>query len=93
MEKYTIIYGKTCTTIFDSYLIPNEELSKVANKILITRAKYGYETTRSQYSYRCEIKAHNRLYKLHLFRKHTKNADLEEPIKWYLDLLFRIIGR
>ena len=36
--------------------------------------------------------AHNRLYKLHIFRSHTKDVDLNYPQKWYEKLIYRILS-
>ena len=39
-----------------------------------------------------EWTGHNRLYRLGLFKSHTKDVDLEYPIKWYYNLIWNIIG-
>lgn len=39
-----------------------------------------------------EWTAHNRLYKLGLYKSHTKDVDLEYPIKWYYELAWFILG-
>lgn len=36
--------------------------------------------------------AHKLLYKLGLFRKHTRDVDLEFPQKWYIRTLYYIFG-
>ena len=84
----------TYSKIINSYLISTKNDYKELIDILITsRKSLNYAISRSNKSYECEVRAHNRLYKLGLFKSHTKDTDLEENIKWYLDLLFRIIGR
>jgi hypothetical protein len=35
---------------------------------------------------------HNRLYKLHILRDRTKDVDLEYKQKWYLKVLYSILG-
>ena len=36
---------------------------------------------------------HNNLYKLHLFRSHTKDADLDWPQKWYEPIVWWLLSR
>lgn len=88
-----IKYTKNCTKIYDSYLIPNNELNKVVYKIIKERKAKDLPVTREVKSYVREIKAHNRLYKLGLFRNHTKDTDLEENIAKKNETIYKIIGR
>lgn len=83
-------YNKKKTTIYDSYLMKN--VSKKVKEIIKERKEKGYKTNRSLNSYIRETKAHNRLYKLGLFKKHTKNTDLEENIKLWKEIAYFIIG-
>lgn len=83
-------YTKKLTKIYDSYLIKNVKAE--VKDIIIKRQKEGYKTNRTMRSYIRETKAHNRLYKLGLFKKHTKNTDLEENIKWWKEIVYFIIG-
>lgn len=85
-----IEYTKKKTTIYDSYLMKN--ISKEVKEIIKERKEKGYKTNRTLNSYIRETKAHNRLYKLGLFRKHTKNTDLEENIKLWKEIAYFIIG-
>ena len=83
-------YTKKKTTIYDSYLMKN--VSKEVKEIIKERKEKGYKTNRSLNSYIRETKAHNRLYKLGLFKKHTKSTDLEENIKLWKEIAYFIIG-
>lgn len=86
-------YYKSKTKIYDSYLIKNKDVSEKIDEILLTRKCIkNLPTTRTKRSYIAETKAHNRLYKLGMFKKHTKNTDLEEDIKWWKEIVYRIIG-
>ena len=85
-----IEYNKKKTTIYDSYLMKN--VSKEVKEIIKERKEKGYKTNRSLNSYIRETKAHNRLYKLGLFKTHTKNTDLEENIKLWKEIAYFIIG-
>ena len=80
------------TKIYDSYKLSNEEIKNIVVTIIYKRLKKYLSVTRTQRSYEREIKAHRRLYKLHYKVEHTKDTDLEEPIKWYRELIYFIIG-
>ena len=86
----SVKYTKKKTTIYDSYLMKN--VSKEVKEIIKERKEKGYKTNRTLNSYIRETKAHNRLYKLGLFKKHTKNTDLEENIKLWKEVVYFIIG-
>lgn len=84
--------SKNCTTIYNCYKYTDKEIDELSTKIIRERTKRKFTLTRTAKSYACEIRAHKRLYKLHLFRLHTKDADCEDPISKFKDILFRIIG-
>ena len=85
-------YHKSSTRIWDSYLLKNDELDEVVNEIMESRLLMRYPVTRCHNDYVREIKAHNRLYKMGLFRSHTKDTDLEENIKRYKKIIYSILG-
>lgn len=90
--KDTLIhYNDAVVTIVDSYKVTYED------EMYDILTKFEYETKyyskRSISSWIKEWKAHNRLYKLGLFRRHTKDCDLEENEKWWRLLIYEIIGR
>lgn len=85
-------YTKNNTKIYDCYLLDNKQIRSIAEEIELARLNKELPQTRSRGSYYYEIKAHKRLYKLGLFRIHTKDCDCEENIKKWKDRLFRIIG-
>lgn len=88
-----ITYTKTCTKIYDSYeLKTDDSIKEIALKIATTRMIKDLPQTRTEKSYCNEIKAHNRLYKLGLFRSHTKHTDLEEPISKFKELIYTILS-
>lgn len=92
IDKYTCYITEKNTKIIDSYLIPDEDLDLLVKQIIIERKNRNYIVTRSEASYKREIKVHNRLYKLHLLRNHTKDTDLEEPIKKQAVFIYNIFG-
>ena len=86
-----IIYTENNTKICNSYLLTRDEIYDVALEIVKTRIARRLPR-RGIISYIREIKAHNRLYKLHLFRSHTKHCDLEEPISKFKELIYTILS-
>lgn len=83
-------YTRIKTIIYDSYLMTN--VAKQVEDIINERVDMDLDTTRTLKSYIRETNAHNRLYKLGLFREHTRNCDLEEDIKWWKEIIYFIIG-
>jgi len=85
-----IIYSKYNTKIIDGYL--EENIDRLVEEIITVRKAKKYPVTRTKASYIAEWKAHNRLYRLHIKRTHTKDVDMEEPINKFIDIIWRIIG-
>lgn len=85
-----IVYTNNNTKIYDSYTYNN--ISSLVKEILQERLEKDLPITRSMISYAREIKAHNRLYKLGLFRSHTKDCDCEENIVKWKEIVYSIIG-
>ena len=86
----SIRYDDKGITILDSYKITNK--TRMYAILSFFRRQTKYESKRSINSWIREWKAHNRLYKLGLLKKHTKDCDLEENEKWYRLVLYHIIG-
>lgn len=85
-----IKYDKKGVSIINSYKVTIAE-----DMIIILRLfqlKTYYKSRRTLKSWVKEWKAHNRLYKLGLFRNHTKDCDLEENEKWWRLLAYQILG-
>ena len=85
-----IKYDNKNITIYDSYKIQNTEYMEVI--LSLFKLKTGYKTERSMKSWIKEWKAHNRLYKLGLFKKHTVDCDLEENEKLHRLIIYQILG-
>lgn len=47
---------------------------------------------RSYESLMAEWRAHNRLYSWGIKRSHTADVDLNYPLKWYMELIYRVLG-
>ena len=89
-----IIYTENNTKICNSYLLGQDDskIGDIVIEILRTRRDRGLPITREPKSYTKEIKAHNRLYKLGMFKSHTKDCDCEENIKKWKNVVYSIIG-
>ena len=85
-----ITYKNKLTKIYNSYLLT--DIPIVIDEVIEKRKEKGFDINRSRRSYIAKTKAHNRMYKLGLFKKHTKNTDLEEDIKLWKEIVYRIIG-
>ena len=83
-------YTKNLTTIYDGYKM--KDVEEVIKKMMEERYKRKLPITRSLQSYIAETKAHNRLYKLGLFRSHTKDVDLEENIASWKEAIWFMLG-
>ena len=86
----TIKYWIDNTCIYNSYRI--EDIDLTIRKIIIGRTVRGFKSKRSFGSYARELKAHIRMYKMHLFRSHTKDTDLEEDIKFWKEVVYFFFG-
>lgn len=75
--------------IFNSYQLTDKQIENAINTAI---KEDGFKTKRSMQSLVAEVKTHNRLYKLGLFIKRTKDTDLESEINPILDIIYRILG-
>ena len=92
MESFEIVVSDNNIRIENGYLVRCRDFEFVLNSI---RANEPNEVTehRSNYSLSCEWAVHNALYKLGLFRSHTKDVDLNYPcrLEWFYIVLGSII--
>lgn len=85
-----IKYSKNVVTIVDSYKITNKYTMHIILNLFKLRTRYT--SNRTIKSWVKEWKSHNRLYKLGLFKSHTKDCDLEEHEKLHRLLIYEILG-
>lgn len=91
-----IIYYEDSTKVTNSYLLDDDDIERVAAEIAYSRScKFDWRCIylRNEKSYIKEIKAHNRLYNLGLFKSHTQDCDLEEDQKLIYKIIYELIGR
>lgn len=86
-----ITYTEDNTHVENSYLATDLDLE--VGYIIRERYLRSLPQTRSFDSYVREWRGHNRLYKLGLFKSHTKDADLDENQKLIHKIIWDIIGR
>lgn len=91
INRTIIEYDAGNVRIVDSWKVETEVFMEYILKEFIKET--GYESRRSIKSWIREWKAHNRLYRLGLFRSHTKDTDLEENEYWWRLVVYNIIGR
>lgn len=86
-----IEYNSSNIKLIDSYKIKNKSDMRA---ILSTfKLNTGYKSKRSIRSWLREWRFHNRLYRLGLFKSHTKDCDLEENEKIHRRIIYFIFGR
>lgn len=85
-----IQYDKSNIKIINSYKIKKEK--DMEDILFWFMFKTGYKSKRNILSWIKEWKAHNRLYKLGLYRSHTVDCDFAENEKWCRLLVYSIIG-
>ncbi len=90
LGNVTIIYDNKDIKIINSYKIKTEREMIAILKTFKNRT--GFQSKRTLKSWIKEWKAHNRLYKLGLFKSHTIDCDLEENEKWWRLLAYQILG-
>ncbi len=86
----TIEYDSGNVRIKDSYKIREEE--DITTILILFKMKTNYNSKRNLKSWIKEWKTHNRLYRLGLFRSHTKDCDLEENEKKRRLIAYKILG-
>ena len=89
MESFDVVVSENNIRIENGYLVRGRDFGFVLNCI---RASEPNEVTanRSNYSLSCEWAVHNVLYKLGVFRSHTKDVDLNYPCR--LEWLYIVLG-
>ncbi len=98
MNKEIIIEGQRCIlsdnniTIKNSYKIKDKYIMKFVDLLYLKSIELGFKYTRSKRSWAKEIEAHNRLYKLGLFRSHTIDTDLSENESRFRLFIYNIIS-
>lgn len=79
--------------IIDSYQITNrEKMKEILLKAIEKATEEGYFTNRSLNALVKEWVSHNRLYQLHLFRGHTRDADFEANESKFRRFVYFFLG-
>ena len=91
IDEILIEYDAGNVRIVDSYKVKKKE--DMLEVLIWFKLKTGFRSRRSMDSWIREWKAHNRMYKLGIYRSHTRDCDLEELEKWHRRLVYWFIGR
>lgn len=90
--EYACDITKNNVHIRDSYKVT----SKAQMKEILYAIQYKHPDCntfkRSYNSLIAEWRAHNRLYRLGIEKDRTRSVDLNYPLKWYVELAYRILG-
>lgn len=88
-----IIYSPNNTKVINSYLLSTRKaIKEEVEWIKENRIARNYKVSRTTNSYVREWLGHNRLYRMGLFRSHTKDVDLQEPSSLLNELIWLILG-
>lgn len=86
-----VVCYKDNIKIKQSYIITNTKRMEEILTTILERTTI-YKSERTLKSLLKEWKFHNRLYKMHLFRKHTSDCDLESNQKLFYKIVYFILG-
>ena len=90
-KNIKVEFSKDNIKIYDSYTTTDEK--DMAMILSIISIYPQYNLTRERKELIDEWKFHNLLYKLHLFRSHTKDTDLNENESKFRKLVYKIVGK
>lgn len=91
-KVYRIYLSDDEIIIFDSYRVRRIKDMVHIIKILRVLVESKPVNSRSMFSVICEWRAHNLLYTLGIKRNHTKDVNLELHPKWYMNIIYPIVG-
>ena len=92
-EKYLVNYNKVYTRVDDSYKAKTKDVLRFVFKIRTLIFLYsGIIYKRNASSWAVEWVAHSRLYKLGLFKIHTKDVDFDEDESLFRRICYHIIA-
>lgn len=83
---------KNCITIVDCYQLYDKDTIKECLRTLKKLHPECEVFKRSDKSLMREWRAHARLYKLGIYKEHTKDCDMEYPIERKYEIIWSIIG-
>lgn len=90
IEDLKVKITKKNVRIIDSYKITDtEKMKQILNEIM---KNPNYKLTRKINDLIDEWQFHNFAYKIHLFRKHSKDVDLSENESLFRRIVYKIFG-
>lgn len=94
IEGYMCICTDKYVTIVDSNKVPNSDIPRFV-KLLRIKIKNdtNFKYKRSEESWIKEWRAHNKIYKMGMFRSHTKDVDFDEDESKIRLIAYEIFGK
>lgn len=88
--RVEIEYDAGNVRVLESYKVKNKKVMRYVLEYF--KEREGFKSRRSIRSWVREWVAHNRMYKLGMFKGHTRDCDLEELEGWHRRVIYFIIG-
>ena len=78
--------------VIDSWDVSKETFDPFLNKLRKENPENAVLVNRSNKSLRREWALHNFLYDIGIWKSHTKDVDLNYPLKWYISAIYWVFG-
>ena len=78
--------------IVDSYLIRKRDFKEALRKIHSEHLEHRVLLERNWNHVCLEWACHNFLYSIRVLRSHTKDVDINTPLKWYVKVAYAVCG-
>lgn len=82
----------TCIQLLDSYKLSKSDIKLIIDNIIHDYPENNVIKHRTRYSMLSEIYVHNFCYMLNIFRERTRTTDINYPINWVAEQIYKIIG-
>ena len=92
MMRNNVVVTENNIHITDSAFLSERDADGLLYRIAAVYPACPVVINRSHESMMRELAAHTLLYKLHLFRSHTKDVDLNYPQRWWVSLAYNVFG-
>ena len=92
IEDIVYTVSKNNIKVVDSWDVSKETFDPFLKKLREENPENAVLVNRSNKSLRREWALHNFLYDLGLWKSHTKDVDLNYPLKWYVSAIYWVFG-
>ena len=90
MPEYQAVVGNI--HILDSYKVSKHDFGTILRKISEDNPLCLVPKNRSIFSLKMEWTAHNFLYRINVERDRTRDVDLNWPMSWLVELIYKVFG-